>query len=82
MAHLVASPIILQYGVVVAEKQVKWKSFTLTNDGAVTGSFVLKPDNPLIELSVYNGTINPSEVKEIKVAHNIQNIYKELLLYS
>jgi len=68
VAHLVASPAILQYGVVVAEKQVEWKSFTLTNDGAVTGSFLLKPHSSLIELSVYNGTINPSEVREIKVS--------------
>jgi len=69
VAHLVASPTILQYGVVVAEKQVEWKSFILANDGAVAGSFVLKPDSPLIELSVYNGTISPSEAREIKVCH-------------
>ena len=66
--HLVVSPTSIDYGRVVAEGQVEWKKFTLTNDGAVTGPFVLKPTSPLVELSMYNGVIAPSEIIDIKVS--------------
>lgn len=68
MAHLVANPTSIDYGRVVAEGQVEWKKFTLTNDGAIPGPFVLKPSSPLVELSPYNGTIAPSEIIDIKVS--------------
>lgn len=68
MPHLVANPTTIDYGRVVAEGQVEWKKFTLTNDGAVAGPFVLKPSSRLVELSTYNGTISPSETIDIKVS--------------
>lgn len=73
-AHLVANPTIIDYGRVVAEGQVKWKKFTLTNDGAIVGPFVLKPSSSLMELSVYKGTIAPNEIIDIKVIKRLINI--------
>lgn len=67
MAHLVANPTSIDYGRVVAEGQVEWKNFTLTNDGAVAGTFMLKPSSCLVELSTYNGIIVPNETIDIKV---------------
>ena len=65
--HLIVNPTVIDYGRVVAEGQVEWKKFTLTNDGAIPGPYVLKPSSSLIELSTYNGTIVPHEIVDIKV---------------
>ena len=73
MPHLVANPTLIDYGRVVAEGQVEWKKFTLTNDGAIPGPYVLKPSSSLIELSIYNGTIAPKEIINIKVYNYVLN---------
>jgi len=67
VARLIANPTIIDYGRVVAEGQVEWKNFTLTNDGAVAGTFVVKPSSSLVELSTYNGAIAPNETIDIMV---------------